>query len=278
MPLVSLALLAGCGSLPRVVPDMARTPSAPVRLEGTRGPLSAAQSKAVLERLASRGEETGIFERHLALEESLTGTPLVVGNKVVLLQDGPATYQAMFDEIAAARDHSHMETYIIEDDEVGRRFAAALVGKQAQGVDVRLIYDSVGAASTPPAFFKHLTDNGVAVLEFNPINPLALRKGWQVNQRDHRKLMVIDGRVAFMGGINISGVYSAGSSRRGSRLAAGGKPQWRDTHLQVEGPVVAEFQKLFLATWEKQKGDVRAPRDFFPAPISRGKEVVRAIG
>jgi cardiolipin synthase len=171
-----------------------------------------------------------------------------------------------------------METYIIEDDEVGRRFAAALVAKQAQGVDVRLIYDSVGAASTPPAFFKHLTDNGVAVLEFNPINPLALRKGWEVNQRDHRKLMVIDGRVAFMGGINISGVYSAGSSHRGAKLPAAGKPQWRDTHLQVEGPVVAEFQKLFLATWEKQKGDVRAQRDFFPAPVSRGREVVRAIG
>jgi len=275
---MSLAMVAGCSTLPRIGPDMARGASAPVRLEGARGPLSAAQSKAILARLASRGEETGIFDRHLALEEGVAGTPLMIGNKVVLLQDGPATYQAMFDAIAAARDHIHMETYIIEDDEVGRRFAAALVAKQAQGVDVRLIYDSVGAAATPPAFFKHLTDNGVAVLEFNPINPLALRKGWQVNQRDHRKLMVIDGRIAFMGGINISGVYSAGSSRRGSKRPAGGKPQWRDTHLQVEGPVVAEFQKLFLATWEKQKGDFRAQRDFFPAAVNRGKEVVRAIG
>jgi cardiolipin synthase len=99
----------------------------------------------------------------------------------------------------------------------------------------------------------------VAVVEFNPINPLALRKGWEVNQRDHRKLLVVDGRVAFMGGINISGVYSTGSSRRGARQAQGGGAQWRDTHLRVEGPVVAEFQKLFLATWEKQKGEAGAP-------------------
>src|SRR5688500_16349858 len=121
MALLSLALLAGCGALPRIVPDMARGPSAPVRLEGARGPLPAAQSKAILERLARGGEDTGIFERHLAQEESLSGTPLVVGNHVVLLKDGPATYHAMLDAIAAARDHIHLETFILEDDEAGRR-------------------------------------------------------------------------------------------------------------------------------------------------------------
>jgi len=274
---LSLAVLAGCGALPRIVPDMARSSSAPVRLEGARGPLSAAQSKAVLARLASNGQETGIFERHLALEEEVAGTPLMVGNKVVLLQDGPDTYQAMIEAIASARHHVHMETYIVEDDEVGRRFAAALVAKASQGVQVRLIYDSVGSSTTPPAYFKHLADNGVTVLEFNPINPLALRKGWEVNQRDHRKLMVIDGRVAFMGGINISSVYSAGSFSKRSKQRPDGA-RWRDTHLKVEGPVVAEFQKLFLATWDKQKGDALAAREHFPVALASGREVVRAIG
>jgi cardiolipin synthase len=269
------------GRLQHATDDGARhgaQPIAPGHLEGARGPLSAQQSTAILERLASRGEETSIFDRHLALEEEVAGTPLVVGNKVVLLQDGPATYRAMFAAIAAARDHINLETYIIEDDEVGRKFAAALIDKQARGVQVRLIYDSVGASATPAAFFKHLTDNGVSVLEFNPINPLALKKGWEVNQRDHRKLLVIDGRTAFVGGINISSVYSAGSSGRGPKGRADGGLQWRDTHLQMEGPVVAEFQKLFLATWDKQKGEALAPREFFPLPVSRGKEVVRAIG
>jgi cardiolipin synthase len=274
---LTVALLAGCGSLPRIVPDMARAPSSSVRLEGAGGPLSAAQSKAVLARLASRGEATGIFERHLALEGELAGTPLMVGNRVTLLQDGPDTYQAMIDAIAGARDHVHLETYIIEDDEVGRRFAAALVAKRSQGVQVRFIYDSVGSGATPPAFFRHLTDNGVAVVEFNPVNPLSLKKGWEVNQRDHRKLLVVDGRVAFMGGINISSVYSAGSFSKRSKQRPGGT-QWRDTHLRVEGPVVAEFQKLFLATWEKQKGEALPAREHFPAALTRGREVVRAIG
>src|SRR5438045_3681194 len=83
------------------------------RVDGQRGPLSAQQSKAVLARLASHGEDTGIFERHLALEGEIAGSPLVVGNRISLLKDGPATYAAMFAAIGAARDHIHMETYII---------------------------------------------------------------------------------------------------------------------------------------------------------------------
>jgi cardiolipin synthase len=275
---LSLAALAGCSTLPTIVPDMARHSSRPVQLEGARGPLSAQQSKAILARLKSGGDETNIFDRHLALEQAIVGSPLVVGNKVVLLQDGPATFQAMFNAIRGAKDHINMQTYIIEDDEVGKKFAAALIDKQAQGVQVTLIYDSVGAINAPKEFFKHLTDNGVKVLEFNPINPLTAKKGWQVNQRDHRKLLIVDGQSAFLGGINISSVYSGGSFRPASKRRPDGSLPWRDTHLQVEGPVVAEFQKLFLATWDKQKGEALAPRNFFPLPATKGKEVVRAIG
>ncbi len=202
----------------------------------------------------------------------------MTGNKVTLLQDGPATFQSMFDAIGGARDHINLETYIIEDDEVGRKFADALLEKQARGVQVSLLYDSVGSMNTPKAFFKRLTDGGVKVLEFNPINPLTAKKGWEVNQRDHRKLLIVDGRSAFLGGINISSVYSSGSFSHASKRRPDGSPPWRDTHLRVEGPVVAEFQKLFLATWEKQKGEALPARNLFPRPASRGKEVVRAIG
>ena len=256
---------------------MGQRPSRAVRLEGARGPLSAQESKAILVRLESRGVETGIFERHLALEEGVAGSPLTVGNKVALLQDGPATFAAMFEAIRSARDHIHMETYIIEDDEVGRKFAAALVAKQAQGVEVTLVYDSVGSLETPKAFFKALTDNGVKVVEYNPINPLTAKAGWDVNQRDHRKLLIVDGRSAFLGGINISSVYSRGSSRGGSSRR-GSVAGWRDTHLMIEGPVVAEFQKLYLATWEKQKGAALASRNHYPRPVPAGGELVRAIG
>ncbi len=271
-----LALLAGCRSIPTMVPDMAMRPPHPVQLEGARGPLTAKQSKAVLARLEKNGEDTNIFDRHLALEAEIVGTPLVVGNKVELLVDGPITYNSMFVAIENAKDHINMETYIIEDDEIGQHFAELLIGKQRSGVQVNLIYDSVGSISTPREFFKPLKESGVNVLEFNPINPLNARKDWQVNRRDHRKLLIVDGQVAFVGGINISSVYSSGSFGR-SRSATDNSP-WRDTHLRMAGPVVSEFQKLFMATWGEQKGEPLASRDYFPEPARMGNEVVRAIG
>ena len=274
--------LAGCAGLPTIVPDLARRPAAPVQLEGARGPLTAAQSKAVLDRVKGSGKQTDIFERHLALEEAIVGSPLTTGNRVLLLQDGPATYRAMLAAIAAARDHINMETYILEADDVGHQFAQALIGKQRQGVQVNLIRDSVGTIGTPEAFFQRLIDAGIRVLEFNPINPLAVRKDWELNQRDHRKLLIVDGHTAFLGGINISSVYSSGSSGRASRpspVAPGAEALgWRDTDLQLQGPVVAELQKLFLSTWEQQKGEPLAPRNYFPRPEVMGSQVVRAIG
>jgi cardiolipin synthase len=280
----------GCSSLPSVVPDLARRSSSSVRLDDGRGPLSAEQSKTILDGLQSRSKETNIFDRHLALEEAIVGSPLTTGNQVLLLQDGPATYRAMFAAIMAAKDHINMETYILDDDEVGQRFAQALIDKQQQGVQVNLIRDSVGTLNTPIAFFQRLTDSGIKVLEFNPINPLLARNEWELNQRDHRKLLIVDGRTAFLGGINISSVYSGGSLRKSSR----DKPKddsnnvskdgveatlaWRDTDLQLRGPVVAEFQKLFLATWEAQKGEPLRGEKYFPPIAPAGDQVVRAIG
>lgn len=286
LPTIGLFGLSACSSLPIIVPDLARRPSPPVQLEGARGPLSAVQSKAILDRLESRGQNTDIFERHLALEEVIVGSPLTTGNQVLLLQDGPDTYRAMLEAIQAAKDHINLETYILDDDEVGQRFAQVLIEKQRKGVQVNLIRDSVGTLDTPPAFFQRLTDSGIRVLEFNPINPLAARKEWALNQRDHRKLLIVDGRTAFLGGINISGVYSGGSFKRDSRAKPDSGPDkrpdgnlaWRDTDLQLRGPVVAEFQKLFLATWESQKGQPLAEKNYFPPPEIAGRQVVRAIG
>jgi cardiolipin synthase A/B len=275
--LAALALLGACSSLPRINPDMARSKAAP-QLEGSRGPLSAERSKQILDRLRASGQSTDVLGRHLALEAALSDSPLVVGNRVLLLQDGPATYDAMFAAIAAARDHVNMETYILEDDEVGRRFATALIEKQRQGVQVNLIHDSAGTLETPAGFFKALTDAGINVLEFNPVNPLNARAGWDVNQRDHRKLLITDGKTAIMGGINISSVYSGGSFSRSTKTKGASQLPWRDTDLQIDGPVVAELQKLFIQTWEKQKGAPLAPRQYLPVLTRQGDEVVHAIG
>ncbi len=277
--LLAAALLGlSCSSLPTIVPDLARRPAQPVPLAGAHGPLSAAQSKAILQRLQSSGPPTDIFSRHLAVEEALVGSPLVAGNAVRLLQDGPATYRAMLKAIAGARDHINMETYILDDDEVGRQFAQALMARQAQGVQVNLMRDSVGTFGTPAAFFQRLSDAGVQVLEFNPVNPLTAREGWQWNRRNHRKLLIVDGHTAFLGGINISSVYSSGSFGKSKKIDPDATLAWRDTDLLVQGPVVAELQKLFLDAWRNQQGPVLLERTYFPPLRAVGTQVVRAIG
>ena len=207
----------------------------------------------------------------------------MLGNKLTLLKNGPATYEAMFAAIRAAKDHINLETYIFEDDEAGQEFSDLLLERQAAGVQVNVIHDSVGTLLTPEPFFDRLRDGGIEVLEFNPVNPLKGNKGeWRLNQRDHRRQLIVDGRIAFTGGVNISDTYSSAPSRRvASRnrdLPANLAEGWRDTHVQIEGPVVAEFQKLFMDTWARQKGEPLAERNYFPELTAQGDEIVRAIG
>jgi cardiolipin synthase len=279
--------LSSCARMPPVSPAVAAQPAAPVQIETARGTASAARSKQIIERLKPEpGAPSSILDRHLAIESALTGQPLVAGNEVTLLQDGAATYRAMFAAIESARHHIDMETYILQDDETGQRFADALMAKRRQGVVVNLLVDSVGTLETPAEFFDRLRAAGVSVLEYNPINPLHAPAGWDPNQRDHRKLLIVDGQVAFMGGINISADYASGSvphdreeaARRRAKRKEPARP-WRDTDLRIEGPVVAEFQRIFLATWGEQNGPPITGGDYLP-PAPRqpiGQHVVRAI-
>lgn len=224
----------------------------------------------------------GLLDRHLAQEERLNRfSPLVGGNRCRLLLDGPATYKAMDDAIGSARDHVNLQVYMIQDDEVGKRFADALISRSKAGVQVNLIYDSVGSLFTPSEYFDRLRDAGVRVVEFNPVNPWAARaRRWRLAHRDHRKLLIVDGRTAFVGGINISEVYSSGSvvSKKRGRGKAATPAGWRDTHLMIQGPVVAEFQRLFFETWSRQDGPPIDGGDYFPKLDQRGDDHVRAIG
>lgn len=277
-----LIVAQGCATLPDTDALIERHTGQAARFENARGPLTTQKNAAILAELKSRSGDIDILEKQIALEQAIVGSPLILGNKVTLLQDGEATYSAMFAAIRKARNHINLESYIIEDDETGHQFADLLLEMQGRGVQVNLIYDSVGALNTPKAFFERLSEGGIEVLEFNPLNPLATKKEWLINNRDHRKLLVVDGRVAFIGGINISSVYSSGSSLRRNRKAAVQVAEntvaWRDTDLQIEGPVVAELQKLFIETWEKQKGRTLAAKAYFPVLEVQGKDIVRAIG
>jgi cardiolipin synthase A/B len=272
--LLLLATLAGCATLPNVHdviygPLDFRSPT----VVGSRGELSPEHSKRIVERLQQQSGSTDLLKRQAIVLEEITGSPLIAGNKAILLKDGEATYGAMFRAIQSARDHINFETYIFEDDDIGRRFADLLMEKQEQGVQVSLIYDSVGSDNTPEAFFERLRGCGIKVLEFNPVNPLKAKKIDFLTHRDHRKILIVDGEIAFSGGVNISAVYSSSPSGSGSS-----GPPWRDTDIQIEGPAVAEFQKLFMDTWARQKGPELAQKNYFPQLKRKGDDLMRVIG
>ena len=277
--ILHLSVLGSCASLPRFEEVYRRldiekeTPE----IIGPRGQLSPELTKRIMERLKKQAGPTDILERHIVLVESISGSPLVVGNKVTLLIDGPATYGAMFKAIQNAKDHINLETFIFEEDEVGHRFADLLLQKQSEGVQVNLIYDSLGCLRTPASFFQRLQQGGIRTLEYNPINPAKAREKWMLTHRDHRKILIVDGSVAFTGGVNISKVYSS-STLSGGEHREKIEEAWRDTHIQIEGPAVAEFQKLFLDTWAREKGPDLSERNYFPTLKREGNDLVEVVG
>jgi cardiolipin synthase len=275
LPVVIAA--AGCATLPNVSETMREAPArkGPDRIVSARGLLSPATSKAIMDRLARSADQTDVLARFTAVIESVTGSPASKGNAVKLLIDGPATYAAMFAAMQGARSDIDLESYILDDDETGRRFADLLMRKRAQGIRVHVIYDSLGSLATATAFFERLRAAGIEVVEFNQTNPLKSRGKWGLLRRDHRKILVVDGRVAIIGGINISQVYSSGSSlARHEGVPVG----WRDTDVQIEGPAAEEFRKLFLETWERQKGPTIPPPTDVPNRHDAGNALVRALG
>ncbi|MEO7403297.1 MAG: phospholipase D-like domain-containing protein, partial [Burkholderiales bacterium] len=237
-----------------------------------------AQAKPSFDRLRVAGAGT-LLGRHLAEMEGIDDAPLVEGNEVRLLIDGPATFAAMFAAIERARRSVLLETYIFEADELGQKMAALLAKKRAEGVDVQVLYDSIGSIGTPPDFFAGLRDARIAVCEFNPVNPIKGR-AVDLNHRDHRKILIVDGVVAFTGGVNVSSVYSRGSASRGRTPPASDdktKSGWRDTQIEVRGPAVVEFHRLFADTWNKQQCEP-AEVPTLITPARQGDKFVRVIG
>ncbi len=270
-------LVCACATLPAVetvavASGAASTPS----VSNARGKLTPQAAHALM---AKRWSGTGLeLERRAALEEAVTGEPLIAGNKVALLFDGPQTFQAMAEALAGARDNINLETYIFDQDALGQRFADLLIDKQKQGVDVCVMVDAVGTLGTPQAFFDRMRAAGIRVLVFNPVDPTARKGPWRLNNRDHRKVLIVDGKIAFTGGVNISEDYANSSPFRSRHKAAQGAPiGWRDTHVRIEGPAVAALQWLFIDTWVRQNGDELPPRKFFPPPATAGDKLVRVL-
>lgn len=230
---------------------------------------------------AGHGDSPGL-KKYVDIERSRGDGRIIPGNGVELLVDGEETYGAMLAAIADARHHIHLETYIIENDETGNRIADALIERQRAGVDVRVLYDSYGSTGSD-GFWRRLRDAGVRTHAYNPPKPTENLAFSEYGTRDHRKILVVDGRVGFTGGINF---YDAYATRTGEGDDSGlraalpwfgsdtSTPAWRDTHVRIEGPAVAELQKIFAKRWEQEE----EPLDdslFFPELQPAGSEWVR---
>jgi cardiolipin synthase len=242
---------------------------------GARGPLTLGQSRALLDRIAPEPGAAGMLKRHTAIEEAVSDTSLVAGNATRLLVDGQETFAAMFAAIHAAKVSINLEYYIVEDvASGGEQLGDLLLAKRRDGVAVNILYDSFGSNATPKEFFQRLRDGGVQVVEFNPFNPITF------NFRDHRKILVVDGARAIVGGINLSTTYQSSAGSGAGSGGAGGKPAtyWRDTDMEIDGPAAGELQKLFLKHWQEQKGPPLDPALYLPVIRPQGSEVVRIIG
>lgn len=211
-------------------------------------------------------------ESLVALGMRVEHAPASSGNAVAVLRNAAATYRAMLEALRDARDHIHVLFYIIQPDETGRTLRAALIEKAREGVKVRVLCDAIGSARLPRGFWEPLREVGGTAELFSPVRFFRprVRQRDHINFRNHRKIVVVDGRVGLTGGINIGREYL------GLDPAVG---KWRDSHLRIEGPAVVGLQQTFIEDWLATTGELLDAPRYFPPPTEPlpGEHVVQII-
>lgn len=191
--------------------------------------------------------------------------PFTRHNRARILSDGREAFDCMFSELEKARDHIHLEYYIIRHDNTGQKLKEILIRKAKSGVRVRVIYDAVGSWTLSPDYIKELQENGVEIKPFIPVVlPFINNK---LNYRDHRKIIVIDGKAGFLGGLNIGDEYLGHHPKLG---------KWRDTHLHLAGTSVFFLQVIFLLDWEFVSGQTLTDQTgFFPETEIKDEKLIQ---
>jgi cardiolipin synthase len=198
------------------------------------------------------------------LSDRVVSSMLVPGNRLQPLENGEHAYPAMLEAIRSASHSVNLSTYIFDGDGTGRQFVTALTEAANRGVLVRVIIDSLGEKYSRPTVTSMLKGSKVRLGRFLP-----LRQGGYVNLRNHRKILVVDGHVGFTGGMNIGDRHLAERS--------GSPPVVKDIHFRVEGKIVHDLQKTFLADWYFVTGELVQEQSFFPPIASVGEALVRAV-
>ncbi|HZU99416.1 MAG TPA: cardiolipin synthase [Planctomycetota bacterium] len=229
------------------------------------------QSTRCVSRFEDKAQESALAELPepcpaLAALATRMGRPSSGGNTVELLLDGEATFSRIRSAIQSASSHVNVEYYIWRDDDTGRALRDLLVDVQKAGVQVRVLVDDVGSREANLRFFRPLLNAGGKVARFLRVNLLARRL--VINNRNHRKIVVVDGLLAFTGGLNVGNEYLGKD---------GVFARWRDTHVRIEGPAALRLQEVFVEDWFHASGEDLAESRFFPDPVPSGNDRVHII-
>src|SRR5579872_750239 len=205
----SLLALYGCATVPTIPEPRTLQTSGeiqPIHIRSARGPMSQREANRLLRRLAAGAPDADAFDRHLAVEQALAGTPLYTGNRVTVLRDGQQAFGAIFNALHQAQHYLYLEYFILQDVTFnGERLSDLLIDRHQHGVQIDIIYDAIGSFQTPSAFFDRLQQAGIRLQQYAPISPFSPH--FAVNKRDHRKILVADGQLGIIGGVNLSTDY-----------------------------------------------------------------------
>ena len=196
---------------------------------------------------------------------ALTGSPMQPGNKIEVLLNGVQIFPSMLAAIRDAKKTINMESYIYWDGNVGRQFAEALAERSRAGVEVKVILDAIGCQAMSDDLTGFMRQNGIDIEIYHPIRWYTLSRA---NHRTHRKLLIIDGRIGFTGGVGIADEWLGN---------ADAPNHWRETQVRVEGPVVTQMQFAFMDNWVKSRGEILTGLDYFPAVPPTGEQLTQVI-
>ena len=207
------------------------------------------------------------------LDRVIPGTFPVTGNKIELLVDGTIAYPKMLEAIKNAKKHINLQSYIITDDEIGQKIFKSLESKAKEGIKVKVLFDNLGSSKAYKShFFKHWSVKSPN-LEIKPFSKLNLFAPYRIQLRNHRKLLICDGEVAFVGGINISSENDINFTLKNKHI--------HDLHSRIEGPSVGEIQYIFLKDWsyvsQKHPLTLLSEINYFSKPCKCGDETIRVI-
>ena len=216
------------------------------------------------------GEIQDGYKYWTILDRILPATYPICGNSLKLLEDGTAAYPEMFDAIQNAKDHIHLQSFIIMNDETGEKLFNTLEKKAKAGVKVRVLFDRMGSGKAYKAHFFKTWGKKIPNLEIQPFSKVNLLAPYRIQLRNHRKLLVVDGKTAFIGGINIS----SENDRRINK-----NKYIHDLHCKIQGPAVGEFQYTFLRDWsfvtKVSPMMFLKTENYFPSPVECGDSLIR---